>query len=103
MRDRQTVINGSTVEEIGAGAPDIPYLITIVISENNEAYSFVSGILYDEDVSILIRFLAAKQVIVIPETVISIGYNAFAGSNVEALKLADGTALIGASPSLATA
>ena len=122
---------GSTVSSIGEGAFDSPYLSEILVSEGNEGYSSVAGVLYDKSASVLMKFPASKQRLIIPETVVeivagafqnagvalkadysggaityfryvsvpgtveTIGDDAFRGSTLEVLKLADGTTTIG--------
>ncbi|MBE6521330.1 MAG: leucine-rich repeat domain-containing protein, partial [Thermoplasmata archaeon] len=68
---------GSTVASIGEGAFDSPYLKSITVSDENEVYSSVAGVLYDKDESVLLKFPASKQRLVIPSTVTEIAAGAF--------------------------
>ncbi len=58
---------GSTVADIGLGAFDSPYLGSIEVSPDNGAYSSEEGVLFDKGQSVLLRFPAAKQKMVIPD------------------------------------
>ena len=68
---------GSTVSSIGEGAFDSPYLAEIAVSEDSESYSSVAGVLYDKDATVLMKFPASKQRLVIPSTVTEIAAGAF--------------------------
>ncbi len=58
-------------------------LETITVSEDNPAFSSVAGVLYDKDVTKLVRFPECKLRLIIPLTVTEIGEYAFydAGTN----------------------
>ena len=79
---------GANVVEIGIGAFTAPYLVSITVDENNEAFSSDNGVLYDKEVKTLLQYPLSKQRYVIPETVTAIGDCAFANAGA-ALK-ADG-------------
>ncbi|MBE6521474.1 MAG: leucine-rich repeat domain-containing protein, partial [Thermoplasmata archaeon] len=68
---------GGTVATIGEGAFDSPYLRSITVSDENGVYSSVAGVLYDKDESVLLKFPASKQRLVIPSTVTEIAAGAF--------------------------
>ncbi|MBR6204410.1 MAG: leucine-rich repeat protein [Candidatus Methanomethylophilaceae archaeon] len=122
---------GSGVVSLTPDSLGSPMLKSIEVSSENQEYSSVAGVLYDKDVSTLIKFPASKQRLLIPDTVTSIGpaafmdagvalkaayesgpityfryvsipgsvvfvgEDAFRGSTLEVLKMADGTADIG--------
>ncbi len=72
-----SVLIGANVSSIEDGALVAPALTAIAVSKDNGVYSSVSGVLYDKDVSVLMKFPASKQRLVIPGTVSSIAASAF--------------------------
>lgn len=56
-----------------------PILTEIIVAPDNPAYASIDGVLYDKDVTRLISCPAAKDTIVIPNTVKTIGEGALAG------------------------
>ena len=65
-------------------------LINIDVDEQNECFSSESGVLFDKDKSHIIKYPEAKQDItyVMPESVVSIGINAFADcKNLQNIKI----------------
>lgn len=60
-------------------------LENIFVNENNPNYTSVEGVLYDKNISILIRCPENKSSILIPETVSKIGDSAFYGNNLTEL------------------
>ena len=72
-----TISIGSAVAAIGEGALDAPMLRSIEVPADNAAYSSIAGVLYDKDASVLLKFPASKQRLVIPGTVTEIAPFAF--------------------------
>ncbi len=68
---------GANVVNIADGALSNRYIRSILVSEDNEAYASVSGVLYDKGITTLIKFPASKQRLVIPATVEVIADYAF--------------------------
>ena len=56
-----------------------PILTEIIVAPDNPAYTSIDGVLYDKDVTRLISCPAAKDTIVIPNTVRTIGEGALSG------------------------
>jgi hypothetical protein len=73
----ETITIGSAVASIGEGALDAPMLRSIEVSSGNAEYSSIAGVLYDKDASVLLKFPASKQRLVIPDTVEEIAPFAF--------------------------
>jgi len=76
-----TIPNSVTFIGEGAFAGNVN-LTSINVSQNNTKYSSINGVLYNKNVTDLISYPARKAgVVIIPNSVISIGEWAFAGNN----------------------
>jgi len=82
----ETVRIPPSVETIEQGALDNPSLVSIVVDGANQAYSSISGVLYDKSASTLIKFPASKKSITISSTVSAISEDAFRGSDLKTLR-----------------
>lgn len=72
----------SSVKEIDSKAfHSCNGLVEFVVSENNEYYSSIDGVLFDKDVTVLVKFPLAKEVdeYNVPKTLQSIGADSFNG------------------------
>ena len=85
-----TISIGSSVASIGEGALDAPMLRSIEVSSGNAEYSSIAGVLYDRDVTVLIKIPASKQRLVIPDSVTEIAPRAFESAGA-ALKAEQGS------------
>ena len=70
----------NSVTEIGRGAFDgCTGLMSIYVDKDNQVYASVDGVLYNKNITTLIRCPEGKALIEIPNSVTSIGYEAFYG------------------------
>ena len=71
---------GTEVASIGDNALDSPYLASIEVLGDNATFASVDGVLYDKEVSTLLKFPASKRSLDIPATVKEIASMAFMGA-----------------------
>lgn len=85
------------IEGIFTNCTDTDYLDFITVDENNALYTTVDGVLYNKDMTILIRVPATRSgQFVVPDTVIGISQYAFSDTaNLESLVLPVSLASIG--------
>jgi len=88
----------NSVTSIGKGAFSSCYgLIEILVSEQNKDYSSMDGVLFNKNKTTLIQFPIAKSgsPYVTPESVTSIGDNAFYGTNLKSISIGNRVETIG--------
>ena len=80
----------STVKYIGTGfAEDTKNLKTIVVAEGNENFKVVDGVLYDADMTTLLKAEAGIKSITIPETVTTIRMGSINYTDIKTLVIPD--------------
>jgi hypothetical protein len=74
-----------------------PSLTSIVVDEENTAFSSVDGVLFNKDKTVIARYPAGKQgtAYVIPNTVTEIGWGVFAGCNLNSVTIPNSVTIIG--------
>ncbi len=92
----ETVSIPSCVEYLDNGIFDVDFSMkSINVSENNQNYCSIDGVLYDKNATTLIYCPCAKESVTIPDTVTTIVFCSFADSAITSIDIPDSVTSIG--------